>query len=168
MNKKLLNIVIIGLLVVNLGTLTMLWMKKGPDGPPPPPPHHGPHGGPIEMFLKNEVKFSDDQMADFRAARIRHQQTVEPLHLQGRKLRKQQFELIGQPDGKAKADSIADLIGQNTAAMEGSVFDHFNSIRDLCTSEQQQIFDQLIQDILKRAEPGPPPGGHHGGPPHRH
>lgn len=169
MNKKLLNTVIIGLLVVNLGTLAMLWMKKGPDGPPPPPPG-GPHGGPIEMFLKRDLQFSDEQMAVFRELRIMHHQVVEPLHLEGRKLREKQFQLIGASDGKVQADSLGTLIGGNVKAVEGAVYDHFTAISEICSDDQKETFDELIQEIMKRASPrgpgGPPPGGHPGDRPH--
>jgi hypothetical protein len=41
------------------------------------------------------------------------------------------------------------------------VFRHFQEIRALCTSEQQQKFDRIIQDLLhqqgRRGMPPPPP-----------
>jgi hypothetical protein len=169
MNKKLLNTIIIVLLLVNLGTLAALWMKSGHSGPPPPP-HGGPHGGPIEMFLKEDLKFSDDQMTEFRDTRIRHRQTMEPLHHAGRKLREQMFQLIGQAGGEPQADSLATLIGQNVMALENATYDNFNIIRALCNEEQKPAFDQLILEILKRGQPGaggPPPPGRPGHPGHR-
>ena len=74
-----------------------------------------------------------------------------------RKLHDSFFDLLNQNDpDSAVIDSMASLIASNRKQIELLTFQHFSEIRKVCTEEQKQKFDQIINDALRMMGPRPP------------
>jgi hypothetical protein len=75
-------------------------------------------------------------------------------------------------NGAAQADGLAEKIGDLQADIELEIFTHFSAIRELCNEDQKQVFDSIIEQMLRSGEKrngpqgdlpspgqGPGPGG---------
>lgn len=154
MSKKVLNIAVIALLAINLGTLTMLWMKPGK--------HKGPRhhkGDPIAQTLKNEVGFDDEQLAAFQDLKEGHREKIEDIHQSNRDLREQLHSV--ESNNANLADSLSSALGANIASIELVTWQHFQDIRALCTEEQKDKLDDLLHSIARKL--GPPRPKHRPG-----
>ena len=81
-----------------------------------------------------------------------------------RQAREKFFELLKQ--SSATKEEIG-LLNSNISNAEEQLnlvtFNHFQKLRQLCTTDQQKIFDGLIKEVLHQMAParrpqGPPPG----------
>ena len=130
----------------------MLWVshihRNSPDPPHPP-------GGPGE-FLVHELGLDAKQQKQFDLMRLEHHHRVDGLRDSLRILREDFFKGIGS-NNKNLSDSIGDMIGKKEAEIEKITFRHFQSVRGICTADQQKKFDLVIMDALKMMAP-PPPG----------
>lgn len=151
-NKKLLTFSIIALFLLNLGTLGFLWAGRlhRPVPPPPPPAHNAAD------FLAHELHFTPEQQKQFGSMRETHHQRIHAIQDSLHALREQFFDELSAPNA-SRADSLAAQIGRMQAEIEKLTFDHFRTIRSLCTPEQQKKFDMVIEDALKMMAPPPPP-----------
>lgn len=150
-NSKFLKVIIIILLLINLGTLGFIWTSR-PHGPMPPPRN----GGDVFDFLNHELAFSPEQKNQFKDLREEHRKNIEHLREAGRVLHDSFFDLL--QDSVADASSVnqmADSLVANQREIELLTFEHFQKVRNLCNPSQQQAFDQIIKDALRRMAPGP-------------
>ncbi len=166
--------IIIGVLVfVNIATLGSMWyfrpnMKSVLQihhGLPPGPPQgllpgSPPRSGGIEMILKEEINFSDEQMTAFFPLREKHKQQTSLLLSDMQKLKGEIINTVISGDD-AKANEISLQIGEKQKQLEFNVYDHFKSIRNICTDKQKPKFDSFVDDMGKMLAPpiGPPPDG---------
>jgi periplasmic protein CpxP/Spy len=157
MNRtKLLTIVIVCLLLLNFGTLGILFFSK-PGGPP----HGGMgpgHGGP-KMIIIERLHFDETQQKQYESLIEEHHSKTNELRDASGKLHKELYSLLVEaaPD-KAKADSLVIQISENQKAMDYLNFDHFQKIRSICRPEQIKDFNILARDLSELFGPkGPPP-----------
>jgi periplasmic protein CpxP/Spy len=163
MNRtKLLTIVIVCLLLLNFGTLGILFFSK-PGGPPHGGmgPGHG-HGGPKRVIIER-LHFDEAQQKQYESLIEEHHSKTDELHDASGKLHKELYSLLTEavPD-KAKADSLVIQISENQKAMDYLNFDHFQKIRAICRPEQISDFNSLALDLSGLFGPKgpPPPPGH--------
>lgn len=150
-NKKLLTFAVIGLLLLNLGTLAFLWIgREHPHGPP-----HPPEGG-AAQFLMHELDLTADQQKQFEQLKSEHHlriiQIQDSLHM----LHETFFDELSATQAP-HADSIANAIGEKQSEIERLTFVHFRKVRAICTPEQQKKFDSVIREALRMMAPPPPP-----------
>ena len=82
---------------------------------------------------------------------------IEEIQKGDRKLHDSFFDLLNQNDpDSAVIDSMASLIASNRKQIELLTFQHFSEIRKVCTEEQKQKFDVIINDALRMMAPRPP------------
>ena len=167
------------LLVANIATIIVFWTMKAT---PPPPPNTPKQPAPPASFLTKELNFTSAQQRQFEQLRNEHQQQVHSLRDSMRVAKDLFFGLMNN-------DKVSDEDLQNAAAkasnyqqqMDIITFKHFKKVKAICTPEQQQNFDKIIQQVIRQIaprperhgrQPGPPPGGQepgepdgHGGPP---
>jgi len=138
--------------------------------PPGQPPHGQPQGilpgpGGIEMILNEEINFSDEQMTAFIPLREKHKQQTSLLLSDMQKLKGEIINTVLSGDD-TKANEISLQIGEKQKQLEFNVYDHFKSIRNICTDKQKPKFDSFVGDMGKMLAPpigqppiGPPPDG---------
>ncbi len=164
--NKWVGVITLVLLIANIITLIMLWTdKRQPVGNMPSPPPHQPGGGPAFEFVVNELDMDEQQQKEYSLLREEHQQQVRPLADSIAVFKRAYFDLL-------KDSNITDarLLDQSSKTMQLQQqielvhFRHFQKVRELCNKKQQQKFDNIIQEVLKRfggqrspLKDGPPP-----------
>jgi protein CpxP len=161
-NKRWLAIVIALLLIANVATLILLWSnsKSGRDKQDAPPQ------GQVFEYVVKELQLNRQQQDAYAKLRTEHQQGQRMIADSMRKIKDSFFALLKDP---AVPDSVVAAGSRKSAEMEQQLelltFNHFQKVRAICTPEQQQKFDKIIEDVLHRmAKPrgGPPPPGRGG------
>ena len=105
----------------------------------------------VRMKLKNEVGFTDEQLAQYDTLRTKHFEAINPMFDELKMAKDSFFKLVYQqnvPDSVVKA--YADRIGEKQEAVDLKTFNHFRSIKGICTAEQQPKIDSFIQQVVKR------------------
>jgi len=157
------HLALVVLVLLNLGSLSALWLNhKGPHPPRPPHPPHSPHGGrSVAAFLERELDLSKAQREAFKKLRDAHHQAARALLKDMREQRQAFFDLLGSdtPD-QVKMTALSQAIGHNQAALELATFNHFNQLRTLCDTTQKPIFDRVVHEALRMMAPKPPPRRH--------
>jgi Spy/CpxP family protein refolding chaperone len=160
MNRtKLLTIAVIGLLLINLGTLGVLIMRKPPrpphgEMPPPPPPGEGP-----KQLIIDRLRFDDAQQKQYDVIIEEHKKKTNELHDASRDMHNQLYALLKtEPVDKAKADALIQQIADNQKAVDNLNFDHFQKIKSICKPDQVEDFNELAGELAALFGPkGPPP-----------
>lgn len=133
------------------------WNKKGNDTERP------------DAFIIRKLGFTEAQQNAYIKLRNRHHDSMITLNARGRNLRAMFFDGLKKPDVKQQTDSIASLIAANQKQIEEVTYYHFMQVRALCTDQQKVLFDNIIDEVLRRMSRPPRPdraGGHGGdGPP---
>ncbi len=156
---KFLSIVIVALLVINAGTLVYLFLGQNKEHKHPP--HRVGKGSPAE-FIIEKLELDDKQQADFRELQKEHRSKMRETHEKLEETRSKYFDglktsTIDTTESQKLQAEIGKLMGQ----IHGNTFEHFTEVRKLCRPEQQALFDEFIEDILRALAP-PPPGGKRG------
>ncbi|MEZ4775592.1 MAG: periplasmic heavy metal sensor [Bacteroidia bacterium] len=158
-NTRWAAIAIISLIVLNLGTLTFMVLQNG--GRPLPGRGMGKND-PVYIFFRDEIGFDEAQFAQFDQLRVKNRAEMKEYNDQMRKLKDTFFRLMASEiKDQAAVDSLATSIGQLQTNIDLTVFEHFSSLREICTDKQKGKFDLLIDDLLRRNRPpqGHMPGG---------
>ena len=126
-------------------------------------------------FIVKALGFDEQQMKQFEEVDVRHHKNMiksaETLKVVKDQLAKQ---IIKENVLDAEVDSILDILVEKEKAHEKLMFNHLRAIRNICTNEQKQRFEQIIQDALRGGSngkrlgdsgPPPPDGMNENGPP---
>lgn len=171
-NTRFLKITIVVLLIINIATLTFMWLshRHMHNGGPAMHGHggHGPHGGPAGAhgnafeFLVRELNLTDEQKQKLEKMRDEHHEQAAKMHRQNGPMHHRFFDMLANADTAAVL-RLADSMGQFHKNMELMTFAHFKKIRAICTPAQQKKFDEVINEALRMMAPGP--YDHAAGPP---
>ncbi len=158
-NNQWLSVLTILLLVVNIVTLTMLWANNKKETATAPA--NKPPGGQVFEFVTKELSLNEQQQQQYKALRDEHQWLQRPLADSIKKARDTFFDLLKNMTVK---DSVVVLYNKKTIALQEQLelvnFKHFQKLRAICDSRQQQKFDEILQTILRRiGGPRPPRNG---------
>lgn len=139
------------LILLNLGLITYLvFQSRRPDHPPFSHPQ-----GPANMLIE-ELKLSPEQIKSFNALKFAHHDSMMKLNHEGSDLREHYFDGLKTGIPSSSQDSLMTLILDNQKKKELVTYDHFAEVKKLCNSEQQVIFNSIIQDALKKLKPPSP------------
>ena len=154
MNKlRFYQIVIFILLLLNLGTLTFLWMGR-------PGRERLPIQGRSGEFLIRELNLTSVQQDEFGKLRDEHQERLMQIREKDRILHDRFFDALFQsPADTQIVNSLADSIARTRRQMEILTFNHFSQLRQLLTEPQKAKFHQVFRQALERAMPPPDPAG---------
>jgi periplasmic protein CpxP/Spy len=145
-NRPLIFIISV-LLLTNIAVLSyFLWFNKPgkKTGGAPRPPG-------IEWQLKEEIRFTEDQLAPYRLLREEQMKTIRPMFEEIRRAKDSLFSLIGSVNATdSVVNSVADLIAEKQKAMDLKMFYHFRKIRELCKPDQLEKYDSLVQRMMKK------------------
>lgn len=155
--------IVLGLLLLNLGLLGWIWLS---------PQNHVRSGETPARFLERELNFTEEQKKRFRLLREDHHASVQGVRDSVRQMKKQFFAHLGEPMTDDDIANKTSEIARQMALVDKITFQHFRQVRQMCTPAQQQKFDSIIDEMLRRlaagaeGRGGPPPDG--GPPPHEH
>jgi len=152
---KLLTIAIIGLLLLNLGTLTFMFLQNS---------HHDlMHGskdkeqGPKYIIIAR-MHFNQTQKLKYDDLVEEHRRGSRELHEESKALHDELFVLLKEREiDVAKKKTLIAQIAENQAKMERLNFDHFHDIKSLCKGVQLKYYDELVDDLGRLFSPKHPP-----------
>lgn len=160
-NHKVLLLIISVLLLANIGLLYFFVFNR-PRGP------HRMNEKEMKQRalerVKNEVGLDDKQLALYDSLRTNQFNTMKPLFEELTKSKEDFFKLLSQ---QGVSDSVinqyVEMIGEKQEAIDMTTFHYFQSLKQICTPEQQAKMDSFIQQIVKRIisgrrGPGPEKG----------
>ena len=153
--QTLLTILVLVLVALNIGLVTFMWYTQRPNS--------GPGGPETANFLMRELHFSSEQEQQYKKLQQQFTDSLEPIRNRERQVHDRFFEMMhaANPDSTLVAASI-DTMGHIRSEIEYLTFVHFRQVRALCNTEQQQKFDNIISDAMRRM--GPRPQGTPNGP----
>ena len=156
---RLLTLLVVVLVLLNLTTLATIWFRKSPqqldadrrEGP--------------KNFIIQKLHFNEKQIEEFSALVDEHRTQMQELREQIAESKEQFYDQLKSdaPDTAMAYQQIASIT-QFEEQAERITFNHFKKVRAICSSEQKQEFDVVINEILRRMM-GPSHGPHQGPPP---
>lgn len=145
-NKSLVSIIIF-LLVTNIAMLIFFLVLNNPAQKNSHP--HDQNG--MSGMLQKEVGFTKDQQDAYQLLRKEQLDTIHVLFDQLRKAKMNFYNLIYSPQiSDSSLNKAADLIAVRQKILDLQMFNHFKSIRNICTSAQLEKFDSTIQKVFVR------------------
>lgn len=139
---------LIGILLISNLTLVafFVWNK-----PPKKEIRRDRPGSYMKEALKNDVGFTDQQMAQFEQMASQHKEKMKPLFEDISKTKESFYQMLTMP---ATPDSVLNMaakeIGNKQQQIDLKIFMHFQNIRQLCEPEQRPAFDSLVQRVVHR------------------
>ena len=143
------------LVVMNIGLVAFMWFTQQPDRAQGPPA--------AARFLLKELGFNKNQEQKYIELQQHFEDSLEPVRHHERDVHDRFFEMMhaSAPDSAQLAATI-DTMAHIRSQIEYLTFSHFRQIRALCNNEQQQKFDKIILETMRKM--GPPSGGRRPGP----
>ena len=145
---KLLLTLVILLTILNVSTIASIWRfidfsKLSMITT------HAPIGGPKD-FIISKLDLNEEQQKVFEELRQEHFQEMKNLQDNIRVEKDAMYDLLksDQPDTTASYQHIARIM-QNEEKLEHITFNHFRKVRAICTAEQQQHFDVIIDEVMR-------------------
>lgn len=150
--NKIWWLIILLLLVANTVTLVLFWTGRNQQ-----PPQQGPAPQLLAEFLTKELQLDSVQQQQYQQLIQAHRSAAAPLRQRIVDLKDSLFLLLkqGNPSDTAKGAATA-KIAATTQQLERLHIDHFQQVRAICTPAQQQQFDNLLHDIVRRLSMQPP------------
>lgn len=145
------------LAVLNVCLLGSIWVKQ--NGQTPDEMRRPPNGEKAADFLIEQLKFTAQQKVEFEKLKEAHHHSMDSLREISKEVHQLFFDnLKNEKQDSAKVNALAIAIASNQTQCELVTFNHFKEVRKLCDDKQKEIFDEIIQEVLRRmARPGPPP-----------
>jgi protein CpxP len=147
---KLLTIAVIGLLIINFGTLGFLFLN-GKD-------HHPPHDGrpePKEVII-DKLHFDANQQKEYAKLIQWHRGEITRLDDNIREAKTELYSQLSQAEINMKTkDSLIIVINSNQKQIEQTHFKHFEDIKKLCHKDQMDNFNALTQELSRIFAPKP-------------
>lgn len=155
---KLLTIAVIGLLVVNIGIVGYLLMKKKPNPPEGRPPMGmdgkppGKKDGP-KKIITERLHFDKEQIAQYEKLIEEHQVYVKALN-DNIKIAKNNLYRSLANENVAGKDSLIASLGSFQKQIELVHYEHFASLKKICKPNQLNDFNELTKELARFFAPG--------------
>ena len=140
---KVLTVAVVALLLLNFGTLGFL-LLAGPKHDRRPP-----HREPKEIII-DQLQMDATQQTAYQKLINSHRGTIDRLDHQSRSTKNELYLQLTQKtvDIKAK-DSLIARLANYQKEIEETHFKHFQDIKNLCTPEQMNRFDDLTEELSR-------------------
>lgn len=163
MNKvKILSISVAALILLNLCVL--IYISQKPTQPPPfenGPPRD--HNGPAIIIIE-KLQFNKAQIEQFNTLKNQHRLQIKQFNAAIKQTKTLLYQSISNDNGKNYSDSLIERLGSLQKDIERTHYNHFQSIKAICTPDQQERFKALMEEIGgffngpdNQRQPPPPP-----------
>lgn len=144
-------LVIIILLLLNIGTLSFLWINK------PERVHHMPPNNPGRIII-NELQLDDQQQQQFNTFKHAHRKSTDSVQRLIKGVQRKLFSLVKQDEMDVnKRDSLLKQIEQYESTKHLITIQHFHDIRSILNPDQKELFNGFVEAIgSKITGPGLP------------
>lgn len=149
---KLLTFSVIGLLLLNFGTLSFLFLNS-------PKTDRHPHEGrpePREIIIE-KLHFDANQQNEYEKLIQWHRHEINKFDDSIRHAKNELYSGLSQAtvDTKEK-DSLISAINSYQKQIEETHFKHFQDIKKLCRPEQKKDFENLTEELSRIFAPHKP------------
>lgn len=145
-NIKFLWIIILVLVIVNIASLTAVWIEE--KGDEVPFLRERVMMNRRDHFLKRELNFTPAQQAQFDSLLENHRDEIQEKMEEIRTLREELMGLMRNQAFTADAENIVRQIGEKQSELELMNYQHFKEVMTICNEEQKQIFLQTIRRVV--------------------
>lgn len=146
-------IIIVILVILNLSTLTALWLDKSPGIK-----RVERTGVRHRHFIEGRLNLSEEQATEYRKLRMEFFENARPYFENIRKNKSRLYQMLKTGENDHRVQALADSIGQLQTGLELLTFNHFQEVRALANPEQKAAFDSLMIRIVDHAnQPLPRP-----------
>ncbi|MEO7393646.1 MAG: hypothetical protein ABIU11_01820 [Chitinophagaceae bacterium] len=141
--NKILIFFTIALLITNVVLVYFLWNNKKH--------YSGRHkGGERGDWMVNELKLDDKQKAEHKKLKEAHFASLKPIFDSITAERSRLYNLLKEPViNDSLVSYYVKAIGDKHSLVSEYTFEHFKTMRAICTAEQKIKLDQIIQKIVK-------------------
>jgi protein CpxP len=147
---KLLTISVIGLLIINFGTLGFLLLSRNGNRPP-----HGGRPEPKEVII-DKLHFDKEQQKEYAKLIQWHRGEITKLDGNIRRAKNELYSQLNLAEvDVVKNDSLIDAILYNQREIEEVHFKHFQDIKKLCNKDQIDDFNALTEELSRIFAPKP-------------
>lgn len=149
-NNKVLAFIIGVLLLSNIAMLYFYLTKKNCEGDKPKE-QQGKRGEFMVDKLKNDVGFNDSQIAHYRDIRVKHKESMKPLFDDIFYAKDSLYKLLlqAQPPSDEQVNHYLEAIGNKQEIIDQRIFNHFLTLKQLCTPDQVPRYDSTMQKVIK-------------------
>ncbi len=152
---KLLTITVVGLLLLNLGTLGFLFLN-GKDNRR----EHEGRREPKQIIIK-KLHFDANQQKKYAKLIEWHHEEITRLDDNIRQAKNELYAQLNQVETNSKTnDSLIALINSYQKQVEKTHFKHFEDIKKLCHPKQLEDFNELTEALSRIFAPKPHRPGH--------
>ena len=145
-----LTFIIAFLLVTNIAMLLFFIFSKPCTNSPKPKEENL-----VSTFLKDEIKFDDQQMDVYQQVRKKDFEKARPM-LQALSESKNNFyqniHHDDVPDSVVKKS--VSVIGKKQIIVDMQMLQHFKNVRNICTPQQLPKFDSLFKTVIAKITAG--------------
>ncbi len=147
---KLLSLAVFGLLLINIGILMFLFLRKPihPAGDRPMKGEEGP-----KNIIIERLNFDKEQVAQYEKLIHLHQQSVKELNGQIRDTKNQLYSTLAS-NAVINKDSLENKLGDLQKQIEAVHYNHFEEIKKLCKPRQLEKYNSLTLELAKFFAPG--------------
>ena len=154
-NNKTLVFIILILLLSNIGLLFFFLKGGEKKGDNKPDDKMNPREYMMKL-LKDSVGFTDEQVAKYDELSRKHKETIWPLFSEIKNTKDSLYKmLMVQAPADSAVNNLLQKIGEDQQHIDEKIFNHFRSLREICTPAQLPGFDSLTQHMIKRMIAGP-------------
>ncbi|MFN3755081.1 hypothetical protein [Flavobacterium sp.] len=148
---KLLTITVIGLLLLNIATLSFLFLNRTmPDRLS----HDRPK--PREIII-DRLHFDANQQKEYDKLIQWHRGEINQLDDNIRQVKNDLYARLSEKEINVKTkDSLITLLNLYQKQIEETHFKHFEDIKKLCKPEQQEDFETLTEELARIFAPNKP------------
>jgi hypothetical protein len=147
---KLLTITVIGLLLLNFGTLGFLILKGKSHRPP------GEGRPQPKEIISERLHFDATQRKEYDKLIKWHHGEITKLDSNIRQAKNELYSQLSQDKTNVKAkDSLISVINSNQKQIEETHFKHFEDIKKLCHKDQMEDFNELTEELGRIFAPKP-------------
>ncbi len=158
--KKFASWAIAILVLLNIFTITLLWLGR-PENRRPPMMHRERM---LNDFIAHELDFNPVQRVTFDQQAEAYIEQMKSIHLKIDDIKQQLYNTIyAAKKDSAYNDSLTNVIGKMEIDLNNITYKHLMDIKKLCNDAQQQKYSAFLKDVLGALRPpkhnGPPPEG---------
>lgn len=146
-NNKTLVFIIAVLLLSNIALLYLfVWKDKGGKKQ-----NNKSFREYMIQTLRNDVGFNDDQIAQYEQLSNTHKEAMKSL-FDGIKAEKESLYklLLDSPVPDSLFNYHLNMIGERQKNIDQKIFNHFLTLRGVCTADQRPKYDSLVQSMTKK------------------
>ena len=151
--KKFATIAIIILVILNIVTISLLWLGR--------PSHHRSRQLPREKilfdFIAHELELNPVQRLTFENNEKKFMDETKALHFKIDSLKQKLYNTIYEENtDQSMVDSLSAITGNLEAEINKLTYYRLLEIKNLCNGNQQLKYKTLLKDILETLRPKQP------------